>query len=223
VPNTAANGRRRVESVLAAWTLVHHASSPLARAKPSAAAPTGELAVSGGAVPVYVEPLPDVIARLAGAVGQLRRGLVAMLALKADAPAVATLVEIEDILRVALRAAEHHVSDEALTSEEEASLASLPARFTRLEEGGALGPVVAEMASDPVGNRVLINATGAFEPVVLVARDSAKGEPLAAVGVHLSHHEVVAAPPALTDGAWRATLKTTTARPAWTDAFRVHP
>lgn len=220
VPNTAASGRRRVESLLSAWTLVRHAGSPLARPRPTAGAPTGDLAVSGD-VPVYVEPLPEVIAQLAGAVGQLRRGLAALG--KTAGAGAATLVEVDDMLRVALRAAEHHVSDEALSPEDTAPLASLPARFVRLEGRAPADPVVAAMASDPGGERVLVTATGAFEAVLLVVRDAAKEDAVLAVGVHLAHHEVVAAPPAVTDAAWRATLEGTTARPAWTDAFRLHP
>lgn len=221
VPNTAANGRRRVESLLSAWTLVRHAGSPLARPRPMASAPADEIAISGD-VPVYVEPLPEVIARLAGAVGQLRRGLAALTKAPSGSAGMAALVEVEDILKAALRAAEHHVSDEALGSEETAALASLPARFARLEGKAPPEPVVAAMASDPAGERVLVTATGAFEPALLVVRDAAKEDAVVAVGVHLAHHEVVAAPPALTDAAWRATSKATTARPAWTDAFRVH-
>ena len=224
VPNTAANGRRRAESILSAWTMLHHAGSPLARAKPTALAPTGELIGLGDAKSAaFVEPLPEVIARLTGAIAQMRRGLVALLKLPAASVGLATLVEVEDILRVALHAAEHHVSDEAPSSEEEAALAALPARLVRLEGKEPLGPGVAEMASDPVGNRILIVATGAFEPVLVIARDAAKDEAVVAVGAQLSHHEVVAAPPALTDAAWRSTLRSTTARPAWTEAFRVHP
>ena len=226
VPNTAANGRRRTESLLSAWTMIHHAGSPLARAKPTATAPTRELSGLGDAssrAAVFVEPLPEVIAQLAGAVGQLQRGLTALLKWAPSSVGVATLLEVEDILRVALHAAEHHVSDEALSAEEETALAALPARIVRLEGKDPLGPGVAEMASDPAGNRLLILATGTFEPVLLIARDANKDEATVAIGAQLSHHEVVAAPPALTDAAWRATLRSTTARPAWTDAFRVRP
>ena len=164
-----------------------------------------------------------MIALLTGAIGQLRRGLTALLGWAPSSAGLATLVEVEDILRVALHAAERHVSDEAPTSEEEAAVAALPARLVRLEGKEPLGPGVAEMASDPAGNRILVLATGAFEPALLVARDAAREEAVVVVGAQLSHHEVVAAPPALTDAAWRTTLRTTTARPAWTDAFRVHP
>lgn len=224
VPNTATNGRRRTESLLSAWTMIHHAGSPLARAKPTAAAPTGEL---GGLADVktaaFVEPLPEVIAQLAGAVGQLQRGLNALIRWAPGSVGLATLIEVEDILRVALRTAERHVSDEALSSEEEAALAALPARLVRLEGKDPLGPGVAEMASDPAGNRILILATGTFEPALLVARDANKDEAVVAIGAQLAHHEVVAAPPALSDAAWRTTLRSTTARPAWTDAFRIRP
>jgi hypothetical protein len=215
-----AGGRARVESILSAWTLVRHAGQPLSRPVPrTIPLRSAELRVSGSPLPVFIEPLPEVIARLVGVVRQLRRGLEVLGPLAPSSSATALLVEIEDIVRVALHGAARHASDELMPTEEASALASLPARIARAEEdsGADLGPVVAVVYSDPVGQRVLASGTGSIEPVLMFAREANKEEPLLVVGAHLAHHELIerldrapgssSSHPALTDATWRGRFR----------------
>jgi hypothetical protein len=230
---TSGLGRCRLESVLAAWALVRHTGQPFTRAKPSTTTPSAELRISGAPLPVFVEPLPAVVARLLATMKQLRRGLDA-LAPSASGPtsATAVLVEIEDVLGTALRGAERHFNDEPLSAEEGAAIASLPARLARLEEASDVGPVVSVVYSDPPSRRVLASATGRIEPVLMLAREAGKPEPLLVVGAHLAHHELVegseakpgvihAVRPVLTDASWRTRLDGgPPPRPDWVSTFR---
>lgn len=245
---TPAADRMRVESLLAAWTRVRHVGHPLARPRASSAAAANELRVSGAPLTVFVEPAPDVVARLVAVVRQLRRGLVALGPMAPSSSAATTLVEIEDILRVVLRAAERHANDDVLSTEEATALASVPARIARIEEdaGSEVGPVVAVVHSDPASGRVLVSATGDIEPALVLARDPSRDEPVLVVGAHVAHHELTVGlervpgvlhgvRPETTDAAWRARLDSTVpgavaagalasgavpSRAAWVASFR---
>jgi hypothetical protein len=226
VAATPAADRMRVESLLAAWTLTRHAGQAMARARPRASSASNELEVSGLPVPVLVEPMPEVVTRLIGATRQLRRGLTA-LGSSAAPDAYPELVEIEDILRVALAGAQRQANAERASNEEDAALASLPARIAKLEDNASEepGPVVAVIHGDPALHRVLVSATGRIEPALVLLRDPKSDDVLLAVGAHLSHHELIAdAQPGTTDGSWRALLEKSPPEPAsrgaWTMAFR---
>jgi hypothetical protein len=225
--------RARAESMLAAWTLVRHSGEALSRRAPTPInAP--ELRVTGAPLPVFVEPLPEPIARLRGTMKQIRRGFAEVGGIKNETPTMNLLVEIEEMLKAAQKGAERQASDEALTSEETAALASLPARIARVEAecGGdaVVGPVVAMVYSDPTSHRVLASATGNVEPILMLARTANKDEPVLVVGAHHAHHEVIvdaAKGPPLTDASWRARLKIggtagkdAPDRAAWATAFR---
>gem|GEM_PF-1785779 len=229
---TPAIARARVESMLSAWTLVRHSGQALSRTRAAAPFVPTELRVSGAPLPVFVEPHPEVIARLVATVRQLRRGLEALAKLPSQSTAL--LVETEDMLRAALRGAERHASDEPLSPEEAAALASLPARMERIEDDRSAehGPVVAVVYSDPPSRRVLAAATGPIEPVLMLVREANKDAPLLVVGAHVGHYEIVegfettpgvlhGVRPALTDASWRARLQSNPPpRAAWASSFR---
>jgi hypothetical protein len=162
--------------------------------------------------------MPEVVARLLGTVRQLRRGLETLVPLGPQSSARSLLVEIEDVLRVALEATRRQAADEAPSPEEVAALGSLPARLARAEDAAVdIGSVAAVVYADPPSHRALVSATGAIEPVLMVVHQPAKEEPILAVGAHVAHHELVATRD-LTDTAWRAAAAP--ARPAWVGAFR---
>jgi hypothetical protein len=231
VTRTPAADRMRVESLLSAWTLARHVGQAMARSRPAPPAPATELRISGAPLPMFVEPAPEVIARLVCVVRQIRRGLNAVGSLASSSGAMATLVEIEDILRTALASAQRHASDEPASAEEATALASLPARIARLEDEASeeVGPVIATVYADPPTHRVLASATGKIEPALVLTRDPVNDEPLLVVGAHLPHHEIVEAfdrgagrdkgglhgvPASLTDVSWRARLQDGVATPA---------
>jgi hypothetical protein len=191
--------RATVESALAAWTYARHDAEPLSRPRPPRAPHAAkELQVTGASLPAFVEAQPEVIARMVATVGQMRRGLGAIGSLSPTSPAMVTLAEVDDILRATLRAASRGPNDEALTSEDAAALASLPARLARLEDPGdetarppAMVPLVAELYVDAAGDRVVSTATGLVEPAIMVAREPGTGRLVLAVGAHVAHRELV--------------------------------
>lgn len=197
-PSPAAQ-RATVESALAAWTYARHDAQPFSRARPPRAPHAAkELQVTGAPLPAFVEAAPEVIARMVATVGQMRRGLGAIGGLAPTSPAMVTLAEVDDMLRAALRAASRGPNEEALTSEDMAALASLPARFARLEDPGdeaargpAVVPLVAELYVDDAADRVVSIATGLVEPAVMVAREPGTGRLVLAVGAHVAHRELV--------------------------------
>lgn len=190
---SAAAQRAAIESALAAWTYARHAGQPLSRpAPPRDHRPPKDLHVVGTALPAFVEAAPDVIARLVATLGQMKRGLAAVGGLQNTSAAMAALVEVDDILHVALRASSHEVNDEALSSEDVTALASLPARLARLEEGDdQMVPLVAEIFADARGEHVVSTATGVVEPAVMIVREPGTGRLVVAVGAHIAHHELV--------------------------------
>jgi hypothetical protein len=223
--------RASIESALAMWTYARHADQPLTRARPTRAPfAVGELHVTGAALPAFIEPTPEVIARLVATLGQMRRGLAAIGGVQPASPAMTVLVEVDDLLRAALRVASRQVNDEALNAEDLAVLASLPARLARLEESeNEMVPVVAEVFADPRGERVLSSATGSVEPALMIVREPGTGRLLLAVGAHVAHHELVEARgERSTDATYRSRFRgeaqekpPTPPRAVYTSAFRV--
>ena len=192
--------RATIESALASWTYARHAGQPLSRARPARARPAvRELQVTGAPLPAFVEAAPDVIARLVGDArsdeARVRRDRQR---LPATSPAMITLAEVEDILRVALRIATHMANDEALAAEDLAALASLPARLASLEEPGTTASCRAcrswpRSSRTPPAHRVLSTATGPIEPAVMIVREPGTGRLFMAVGAHVAHHDLVEA------------------------------
>ena len=148
----------------------------------------------------------------------MRRGLAAIGGLPATSPAMVTLAEVDDILRTSLRVASRGANDEALSSEDITALASLPARFGRLEDPGGEGaaavvPLVAELYVDAAADRVVSTATGLVEPIAVVAREPSTGRLVLAVGAHVAHRELVEARgQRSTDASYRARIGGESAR-----------
>ncbi|MDB4943065.1 MAG: hypothetical protein JWP97_2599 [Labilithrix sp.] len=226
----AAAQRAAIESALAAWTLARHESQPLTRPLPprSARFPK-EVEARGAALPAFVEQAPDVIAGMVATVAQTRRGLAVVAGLPLTSPAMTTLVEVEDLLRTAMRIATLESNDEALPASEVAALQQLPARLARLDEGNAPLPVVAEVAVDPGGARSLSAATGALEQAITVVRDPGSGDLVLAVGAHVPAMDLVESRASRsTDASHRARLarargdgRDAPARGSYTNAFRL--
>ena len=221
--------RAAIESALAAWTFARHDGEPLTRPLPSRTPALKPLEVRGGPLPAFVEEAPDVIAQLAAAAAQMRRGLAVVGGLPATSPALVGLTEVEDLLRLALRVAQQEVNGEAFTPEDASALASVPARLARLEEAtGALVPVVAELVVDATGDRVLSTATGGVESAVVVVQEPGTDRLLLAVGAHIAQHELVE-PRATrsTDASLRVRIlrqdATAPPRAPYTAAFRARP
>lgn len=194
--------RARADSVLAGWTLLRASGEPFSRPKP-VTTPAKELHVTSAAA-VFVEPLPDAIARLVAATRQLRKGLGSRLA--QGSAAMATLAEIEDVLKAAQVAAERHASDEAMT--ESPLLATFAGRLARLEAEVPHDPVTVPVFAGP--KRRLLATAGKTERLLALARDPTRSEPVLVAGAHLSAQELVEA----------GGKRTPAARAAWMASFR---
>lgn len=214
----------RLESVLASWSLVRHLGQPFAQPKP---APHGtrDAKPTGGPLPAFVQPEPIPIARLLGAVGQARRGLAALGPLPKASAGDAVLAETEDLLRIALHAAERAARDESPEGAETAALAAFPARLSALDaESSASGPYGAVIHADRAEHRALVTAAGAIEPAFVLIREPGTPRVFVAVGAHVAHHEGVT-PTDDGEGAPAGFVQQIRenrhARAAWTAAFRM--
>jgi len=226
IPSAAAD-RASIESALAAWTVAWSDGHPFTRPLPrpaSRAARSPEIAVQGGTVAAFVEPEPELIARLVSTATQTKRGIAALGGLDPRGPSMVALAEVEDLLRVALRLATRQANDEPFTSEDQAALQALPARLVRLEDTRVDGedssialPVSAEIFADPVGRRVLVSVAGLVEEAVAIVREPGSRKLLLAVGAHVPQYEVVEERGA-TSKAPRDPSKLT--RPSYTATFR---
>jgi hypothetical protein len=209
---SAAWRRRKIEAALVAWTELRHGSitfTRLALAKSATAEPARTAAATG---PAFVEPNPEAIAALLGAVRQTMRGLLAMNALTDDSPARAILREVDDLLWTALGVALRQANDEPLTQKESETLAAFPARFADIEarvalSGAADTPIAIDVHTDLAPARALEEAVGYADELYMVMLEPRTRKLVLAIGASLPHYEF-AQPSALrlSDGAWRARL-----------------
>src|SRR5262249_60230843 len=105
---------------------------------------------------------------LVGVVRQPSRALVAEGALRAGAPALTVLGEVEDLLWSALGVAVHQADDDPVPADLAASFASFPGRVRALEAalaetGAADVPVAIDVHTDIPTGRVLEETTGRLE------------------------------------------------------------
>jgi hypothetical protein len=203
----------RLESILTAWTTVRHLDQPFTR-KPKP--PPAQGARAESTTPILVENAPQTIARLLATVRQAKRGFEALGFGATDSP----FVPLDELLKIALMAAEHRANDEPLTAADHAKVATLPARISGFDDGESQ-VIASVVASDPPSRRVLVTANGRIEPLFELTRDIGRDEPLLVVGAHLAHHEIVTdVGDAPTDAAWRGKVATAT-RAAYTAGFRI--
>jgi hypothetical protein len=219
--------RRKLGVALAAWTALRHAQVPFARfplgPMPAAATLAPSSAGTPIALPAFVEPAPEAIAKLLALVRQTARGTWAIAALPPDAPARALLGAIEQVLAASLAIASREANDEPLARAEAAALAELPARLAAID--AALGASHADLVSmvtdvhtDLGPGLALEEATGELDDLYVAMREPRTGRIVLAVGASLPHYELTQ-PAALRlgDEGWRARLHA--ASPPSRDAF----
>jgi hypothetical protein len=213
VRGTAPEERATIEAALSAWTWLRYDGRALvrrARDRPRAKDPS-ELRVTGAPLAAFVEPAPEAIARLVGVLRQAQKGLATLGLLDSGAPALTGLADVEELMRGALRVAEHEVNDEALDDVDRAALASMPARLATLEVDAPTVGASVVVASDGAG-RVLVSQADLVEPLARIVREPGSGRLVVAVAAHVAHEEGRAARGA--PGPWART------RAPWTSAFR---
>ncbi len=202
-----AEGRRKLQTALTAWTLLRHDALPFAHDEARALArPT-----RGGAHPdrVFVEPHPEAIASLLGAVQQLHSGLHALDALADDSPANSVLAEAESLLTLALEASVRSANGDPTAATLEPQLAEIPSRIAALEAAthSAAEPIVVDVHVDVARGRILEEGTGTLEEILVRVHDPVTRRPVLVVGALIPHVELVEVGwTRLGDAAWRARL-----------------
>jgi hypothetical protein len=205
-------GRRKLEVALAAWTELRHDATALATAPlPSAELQPHQPPVDTG-VPAFVEPHPEVIAKLLAIVRQTLDALDTEELLPKRSPARVVLGEVDDLLWLALGGAMRAANDDPLPPELASALAALPGRIRGLEAaladaGEADVPLAIDVHTDLQSGRALEETTGWVGEVWMVMREPGTRKLWLAVGASIPQHELVQpAGRRLTDGAWRAKL-----------------
>jgi hypothetical protein len=208
VPPGDAEGRRSLQTALAAWTLLRHDALPFAH-DGARILPPRAATVSAHAARVFIEPHPEAIASLLGALRQLHRGLHELGALGDDAPSIAVLTEAESLLSLALDAAARTANGDPTVAELEPALAEIPGRIVALEAvtRPAAEPQVIDVHVDVGSGRILEEGTGPLEELFLWADDPVAHRSLLVVGAAIPHVELVESGGArLGDAAWRALI-----------------
>ena len=164
------------------------------------------------AVPVFVEPHPEAIAKLVAVVRQLSRALVGSGMLAKGAPGLAVLEEVDDLLWTALGVAVHEASDQKVPPALLQGLGSLPARLRALEASfagsdAAEVPLVVDVHTDRPSGRSLEEADGRIEELWMVLREPETHRLWLAVGASIPHAEL-ARPMGqrASDATWRARI-----------------
>jgi hypothetical protein len=210
---------RKAGVALAAWTELRHDAMAMARVQVTDArlAPRGTVE---SAVPVFVEPHPEGIAKLLALVRQTERALLASGALAKTAPSIAVLDEVDDLLWTSLGVAVHEASDSAVPPPLAGALAGLPARLRALEaafaESGAVDvPLVVDVHADRPSGRALEEGLGRIDELWTIEREPETHRLWLAVGASIPHIERVQPMAAReSDAAWRARLMTEGEPPA---------
>jgi hypothetical protein len=165
----------------------------------------------------YVEPVPELYARLLALTRMANRGLAEVGVL--DEPARQRLGALEKLLSGALAIAEKELANESLAAGDLKFLAGLP---ERLEPPAADTRSVAAVYTDPQTGQVLQEATGLLD-LGLFLYQKPDGSLEVGVGPVLSYYEFKRPlGQALTDAQWRRLLAAPRGpeRPTWTRSYR---
>jgi hypothetical protein len=204
--------KRKGEVALSAWTELRHDATTLTRI-PEATARRAAAAADQTTVPMFVEPHPEAIAKLAGLVRQTARALVSEGMLRSGSAALHVLDEVDDLLWVALGVSVYETADAPLPPSLESTLANFPARLSTLEEtlaatGAADVPLVVAVHLDVASGRVLAEGTGSIEEGWVVMREPGTHQLWMALGASIPHYEFVEpASRRPSDTEWRTRLR----------------
>jgi hypothetical protein len=204
--------KRKAEVAMSAWTELRHDATALTRI-PLTQVRLAPRSPAGVTAPMFVEPHPEAIAKLAGLVRQTQRALVTEGLLRSGSSALAVLGEVDDLLWTALGAAVYETADEPLPAMLSANLAAFPARMRALDvalegTGAAEVPLAVDVHVDVPSGRILEEATGRIEELWMVMREPGTHVLWLALGASIPHHELVqSASRRTSDSVWRARLQ----------------
>jgi hypothetical protein len=208
---TAEGRARKAEVAMGAWTELRHDATAMSRVQVLDLRFAPRTPVES-AVPVFVEPHPEAIAKLVALVRQVERALVGSGMLAKSAPGLAVLDEVDDLLWTALGVAVHEASDHAVPPALLQALGALPARLRALEasftgSGAADVPLVVDVHTDRPSGRALEEALGRIEELWTVMREPETHRLWLVVGASIPHVEVVQQmAQRASDATWRARI-----------------
>jgi hypothetical protein len=202
---------RKAEVALGAWTELRHDGTAMARVEVLDLRLAPRTPVES-AVPVFVEPHPEAIAKLVALVRQTERTLLASGMLAKGAPGLAVLDEVDDLLWTALGVAVHEASDRAVPPALLQALGAFPTRMRALEasldgSGAADVPLIVDVHIDRQPARALEEALGRVEELWTVVREPETHRLWLALGASIPHAELTQ-PMARrsSDKVWRARI-----------------
>jgi hypothetical protein len=224
--HTAAWKRKELQTMFGSWTSIRHDANPIFKSVPAAEKASDKRPGWG-----YVEPQPEVYARLAALTRMIVDGLESRLVLSDAERSV--LLELEGWLVFLQDVARRELTGQALTAEEYGQLAEYGERIEKLTWGaleGETGPqapgperdydiaaVISIAATEKVRR---VEAVGPIDEIyVVIERER---ERYLARGGMYSHYEfVLPSQEPLTDAMWREMIanERMPARPEWVGAF----
>jgi hypothetical protein len=202
---------RKASVALGAWTELRHDATAMSRLRITDVTRPPQAKVEP-AVPVFVEPHPEAIAKLLALVRQTQRVLYAEGAIAEESPGYVVLDEVDDLLWQALGVAVHETADQEIPPGLASNVAAFPARLRALEasladSGAADVPIVADVHTDRASGQVLEESLGPIEELWTVAREPGTHRLWLVVGASIPQHELVRPMSARwSDAGWRAHL-----------------
>ena len=222
---TEAWADKQLSTALASWSQLRHDTILYAKPSYTPAAGNGHSAPEPKMVEGYVEPVPELFARLLEVTKLTRRGLEAMKLL--DAPAMARVQAMEAILDRLQSISLKELADQKLAADDYAFIREFAQRLAVAAAGtdraGLETTIVADVHTDANSGRALTEATGPLHMMVVIY-PMPDGGLVAGVGAVLSHYEFLQPMKArLTDAAWRKMLAAAQVPPlpAWSRGFTV--
>lgn len=222
------HARRKLEAALVGWTLLRHDLRGSSRAKVTEL-PRIVRNLSRTPPPAaFVEPHPEALARLLGALAQLQRGLGALGAIPKGSSGGEVLREAIAIVSAAYELSVAMANDETFSPAASITLGELPSKIAELEAlvgPEVAAPVACDVHTDLAAGRALVEATAPVDEALFALRDPGSPKVVVAVGVALPHLELIH-PVSLrmSDARWRARLdaepELAASRPAWARAYR---
>lgn len=188
-----ARDRRKLETALAAWTLLRHDAIAFGhgRLQSSVTVPSPLGPSAAGVRQVFIEPHPEAIASLLGLINQARRGLVELGVITGNAAPLSLLDETASLLTLALEGSVRAANVEPPFADLEHDLEQIPPRIAAIERsaGPAAAPVAIDVHLDIASARVLEEATGTLDEVFLRVQDPIAHRTVIAVGASIPHFE----------------------------------
>jgi len=211
---TAAWQRRSLGAALASWTELRH--DTILYAKQSYTPPRS---IPLPPPPGYIEPVPEFYGRLLALARMTRTGLSDIQVLSEEA--AARLTELEHLLERMLEISGKELRNEAISDDDAFYIkdlaSSLEALVTGVDDAGLKTTLVADVHTEAYEERVLEEAVGKLDFIV-VACPAADGSVFLAAGPVLSTYEFKhPMSDRLTDEAWRDLLDSPDRpeRPQW--------